>query len=528
MTIAARVLHAFYDLSVSPTSFDCATFLALAELHRSEEGGAGTKVIFVPAAGSGFWEREQITLAERRARLANLLVPLCALWPGIVDVAILADRAEAVPLLRQAQGFVYPAGYTPEAPVTDSFQWSDVLAARCRGAGIPAWRAPTDASESVARWIDVRSGGRRVVTITLREASYHVEQNSNVEAWGAFADRLDRARYFPVFVRDTETARAPPPPALAPFATFLEASLDVRLRAALYAQSHLCLNSSTGPQVLLWLNPACCSVVFGLLNAQNQRMAPMPLRSMGLEIGTQMFGAGINHRLVWERDRLEVIEREFAKAEAALSASPAEVAARLAAEAESPLRLARRLRRSGRHPAALTIYRDMLRRSGHRAAPLCGLSLTELDIRRRPDVARLLRGGSYYARARLAGLGRWQSADEALEIALCLARWRRPIAAEKLFRAILARWPNEPLAHYGLACIARSKNRFDEAMTELRAALANDPYTGRYHLELAELLTTEGEAGEARDHYRLALLYDPSLELAAARLGRGAPEMRDS
>jgi tetratricopeptide (TPR) repeat protein len=412
--------------------------------------------------------------------------------------------------------------------VTDSFQWSDVLAARCRDAGIPPWRAPADASERVARWITARAGGRRVVTITLREASYHPEQNSNIEAWGAFARRLDPARNFPVFVRDTETARLPPPPALAPFATFLEASLDVRTRAALYAQSHLCLNSSTGPQVLLWLNPACRSIVFGLLNPTNQRMAPMPLRSMGLEIGAQMFGAGVNHRLVWEPDTLEVIEREFAKAEAALSASPAEIAAQLAVEAESPLRLARRLRRGGRYPAALTIYRDVLRRSSRRAAAHCGLSLTELEIRRRPDVARLLRGAHYYLRACLSRLSRWQTVDEALEIALCLARWRRPGAAEMLFRTISSRWPNEPLAHYGLACIARSRNQCEEAMTELLAALADDPYTGRYHFELAELLAAKGDAGDAREHYRLALLYDPSLEAAAARLGWGARERRDS
>lgn len=528
MPPGSRHLYAFYDLSVSPTSFDCATFLALAELHRLERGGAGTKVVFVPAAGSGFWEREQITLAERRARLANLLVPLCALWPGIADVAVLGDRAEVVPLLREAQGFVYPAGYTPAAPVTESFQWCDVLAARCRGVSTPTWRAPADASETVERWISARAGGRRVVTISLREASYHQEQNSNIEAWGAFARGLDPARYLPVFVRDTEKARLPPPPALAPFATFPDASLDVRTRAALYAQSHLCLNSSTGPQVLLWLNPACRSMVFGLLNPANQRMAPMPLRSMGLEIGAQMFGAGINHRLVWEPDTLEVIEREFAKAEAALSASPAEIAAQLAAQAESPMRLARRLRRGGRHRTALAIYRDVLRRSSPRGAALCGLSLTELEIRRRPDVARLLRGAHYYVRACLSRLNRWQTVDEALEIALCLARWRRPGAAERVFRTISSRWPNEPLAHYGLACIARSRKQRDAAMTELRAALADDPYTGRYHFELAELLAAKGDAGDARDHYRLALRYDPSLEAAAARLGCDAPEMRDS
>src|SRR5215469_2479601 len=121
-------LLAVYDLSVSPTSFDLTTFLALADLHRRRSANGAMHVIFVPAPGAGFWGNESFDVEQKRWRMRNLLVPLCSLWPSCRGVTVLAKRDEARHWLRRARGQIFPVGYRLDRPVTDVFQWAALAA----------------------------------------------------------------------------------------------------------------------------------------------------------------------------------------------------------------------------------------------------------------------------------------------------------------------------------------------------------------------------------------------------------------
>ena len=520
-------LLAVYDLSCSPTSYDCLTFLALAEMKRRSGRYRCFDVVFVPAEGAGFWNKEATSLSEKQWRLRNLLVPMCWLWPACSSVSLLGSRGEADRLVKTAGRHVFPERYRVSAPIAEAFQLAHVLAARACGEAMPAWEAPSRARELVAAWLEPRARGRRVVVITLREASYQSVRNSSLERWTDFARRLDPQRYLAVFVRDTERAFEPLPDAYKAFETFPTASISLAVRAALYEASFLSMMSSGGPANLLFFNPRCHGVICDLLLPSEPRSSATVMRSLGLEIGRQAPLLGVTRHLVWDQPKPAELFDAFSRLVGIIEGAPARSTRQTLQDAEPPLRLARRLRETGRYAASWRIYTHEASRLQRPAAALCGLSLIALELpppcyRGWPRVKRRLFyyrrkvvGAYYFARARRARLDQWQGTDEGLEIALCLESWNRHSAARAIYRAILDQDPAEPTAHYRLALDARDRGDRDEAIRELASALASDPHSGRFHLAMAEILASGGESASARSHYVMALSCDPSIKVPA-------------
>jgi tetratricopeptide (TPR) repeat protein len=499
-------LVAFYDLAVSPTSFDFASFLARAELARRARRLGRIQVVMVPASGDGFWGNEPLSLESKRARVERLLIPLCELVPSCLQPVVCPDRDAATLLVARARGRAFPDGYTVERPVADAFQWAHVMAALVCGDELPGWRAPAAASEQVRAWLGARADGRRVVTLTLRETEYHTENNSDLAAWGAFARQLDRQRFLPVVVRDTARARCDLPPELAGLDDFPDAALDVRVRAALYDQADFHLTVSAGPMLLLWLHPECRSVVFKLPNFENYRSTPVPLRSLGLEIGNPT-PLGIPHqRVVWELDTPQALERGFRELVA--------IAPEKRVAQEHPLVSARRLRDTGRLEAALRIYSHLQDRSpGDRYVRLAR-ALAELRVPARSRPARAWRA----ARLILSGLLRPHGdpgSAELIERGLCEERLGLFSLAARRYRVILEREPEHPVALHRAGRLELRGGRSERARDLLRAAVRGDPYAADARFDLGCALRALGALTEARSEFRWAAACDPSH--AAAR-----------
>jgi Tetratricopeptide repeat len=519
-----RTLLAVYDLSVAPVSFDFAIFMALADLHRQRLGLTSVHVIFVPAPGDGFWDREALGLDDRRWRVRNLLAPLCWLWPSCRGVTVLGTRREARRWLRVRHGAMFPVGYRLSRPVPDTFLWANLAAEHACGEMAPVWQVPPTARALVQQWLGTRAAGRRVVIITLREADYYSELNSNIEAWAAFARSLDPRLYLPVFVRDTIASFGPLPPALQGLTVFPEASLTMEIRAALYEAGFIGLSVGTGPMTLQWLNPNCRFVIFRLLIEENFRSRPTPLRSMGIEIGGQLSTGSPFHRFVWEEDSLDVIKREFDRIVGEIDAAATTTASSVQpGSGEPPLRMARRLRETHRLTPARRIYRHLLARHQSRAAARYGLSLVELATPRRLRGWRYLRGFYHYVRGRMVEVGSpWENADEALEVADARERWRDAATAETVYRSILLKERDQPTALHRLGRIALRRGATVEAIELLKRAVAGDPHTAAVHYDLAETLSAVGRREDAMQHYRMATSCDPSHELARERLSEVA------
>ena len=110
--IEDRTLTAWYDLAVSPATFDIVHFLGLAEFRRHQTGCRKMRVIFVPGPKGGF-RQDAVTpydVETQHWRLHQVLVPCCWAFPSCREVTVLGSRREARRLFAILQKPVYPAG----------------------------------------------------------------------------------------------------------------------------------------------------------------------------------------------------------------------------------------------------------------------------------------------------------------------------------------------------------------------------------------------------------------------------------
>lgn len=314
-----RVLYFFYDLDVCPITYDIASYLALAELERRERGLDSIHVIVVP--GTRLVEEAKDYQAAvgpeaRRARLAEMVIPVLDLLPSCKGYTICPSRGHAAALRLVFARHIFPPDYRPGFPV---FPSARELRARARR-GVPVFpmlRATEAAVRAVRGFLAHRVGDRRVLVVTLREYEYMPARNSNVANWAAFADGLDPRRYAVVFVRDTIRSLEPDLPELGRHIVFEAASWNVGLRMALYELAFLNLAIMHGPMELCWYNGAVRYLVFVGLDTAPQT-TPEALTRNGFEIGRSLPFARETQRWVWEPDDLPVIRREFAAMEALL------------------------------------------------------------------------------------------------------------------------------------------------------------------------------------------------------------------
>ncbi|MFN0043721.1 MAG: hypothetical protein ACKVSF_10990 [Alphaproteobacteria bacterium] len=304
----------FYDLAVSPVTYDVAWALAAGEMARRDANLASVRLVIVPGPHRGLRREDDdyeavVDHAARIWRLDNIVLPMARLLPSVDGVLHGGSRGRAVLELALARGPVYPLGYGPFLPVAP--KPLDVLGPACAGRPVPLpLRASEQALRHVDIWLAARAAGRKAVVITLRQYGYGAARNSNLDAWLAFARRMDTTIYAPIFVPDTQTALAP---ALAPGVAhvFPEAAWNIGLRMALYERAHLNLMVNTGPHLLCMFNEHCRYVMFKILTPSVRQTSDEYMRFLGFQIGGQPPFATAFQKWVWEGDALEVIEREF-------------------------------------------------------------------------------------------------------------------------------------------------------------------------------------------------------------------------
>src|SRR5882672_1445832 len=155
-------VFAFYDLAVSPVSFDIMHFLIGARGHaKSFDKGSGEDihVVIVPGPDRGFKQDDHKPLshAEKTWRVEHILMPCCALFGTAVTRLTRREDARIM-----TGGRVYPQGWRIGAPQAGHFL---NIAVDAMKAGIlPAFQASGRAREHVARWLKYRP---KPVTITL-------------------------------------------------------------------------------------------------------------------------------------------------------------------------------------------------------------------------------------------------------------------------------------------------------------------------------------------------------------------------
>jgi hypothetical protein len=153
------------------------------------------------------------------------------------------------------------------------------------------------------------------VTITLRESGKWPQRNSDLVAWGLFAEYLDRHGEHVVIVRDTAKADEP----FGDFTTSPQASRDLDFRMALYENAKLNCFVSNGPATLAVHSKAPWMMFIPVEDQGSTYYANTPEfwdRYVGIEMGVGQYPwSGPNQRIIWKKDRFENIVAAYRESE---------------------------------------------------------------------------------------------------------------------------------------------------------------------------------------------------------------------
>ena len=249
-----KILTAFYDLKVSPTTYDIISFLFLAEMVRLRDDlDAIDLAIVVNDQDSPHREDEGDLPREKKDwMLHHVMLKADAALPSCRRTFLVPDRYEAMDLVRNANK-IFPEDYSVDAP-KPRYVTTEIIHLGLRGCPYADFEATPEALTRMENWLAARTTDRKIVTITLREMARQPARNSNLTAWSEFAHSLNCSEYFPIIIRDTNAVFQPVPDIYRDITVCDLASLNMELRAALYQHAYANLIINNGPNGLLHLN----------------------------------------------------------------------------------------------------------------------------------------------------------------------------------------------------------------------------------------------------------------------------------
>jgi len=270
-----KILHAVYDLSSSPPTYEFVTFLAEAEKYRAENGYSRMDVIFQPGPKDGFRnDNLPPDSAERSAMLRRICIPACWLTGTVRDVSVLSVR-------KNIDGDVFPVGWSNEHPKSHYGVRYIKDGHRC-----------LKATEASKREIKRRFSGP-YATITIRQAEYWPKRNSDFDACMAAAKWFMGHGIAPVIIPDTHGDQ------LHGFHNFREAALDIDLRMAAYEGAAMNIGVTNGPMVMCMLSNAPYMVFKIIANDESPANKAEFLAAHGINVGDQF---SVNGRTIWADD----------------------------------------------------------------------------------------------------------------------------------------------------------------------------------------------------------------------------------
>jgi hypothetical protein len=312
---ATDSLLAVYDLNAGPVTYDFVQFLVLAERFRQASGKPHLRLVIVPGAHAGFRnfsQRDQfLSTISKEWRLRQLVMRAAHLLPSLAGITRFRSRESAVAFLGKVDPeLLFPPGFDSKASVCP-YQLAFVLQFAAQGQDIRTLTTPPVTRALVRRALRDLSGGRPVVTITLRQSEFQAPRNSRIDQWQDFAALCETRGLFPLFVPDTEAVLSGRTAELGGFASLPLAALSLPIRAAIYQESWHNMLANGGPYTLCLYNAAARFSMFKLLVPGIVTASAKFHSEQGLTPGAQIPFAGPLQRLVWEDDAADVLEREL-------------------------------------------------------------------------------------------------------------------------------------------------------------------------------------------------------------------------
>jgi hypothetical protein len=222
---------------------------------------------------------------------------------------ICPSREYADALISHEASRVVPEGFRVWLPR----QPSKNLVHQHAAAGAAIWpllRATERGRQAVGDFLERHCQGRRPLVITLRCSASSHTRNSRMDQWAAFVESLDRSRYTPIFVHDSEAPMDDRPVPLDRELFCEAARWNLEIRMALYEAAWLNLAVMHGPMELCWYNERARYLLFLEIGAHPSSSERI-IAEGGQPIRRDLAFATPFQHIVWQSDDAANIRTAF-------------------------------------------------------------------------------------------------------------------------------------------------------------------------------------------------------------------------
>jgi len=243
-----QTLFCFYDMAVSPCSYDFFTFLYSAEICRKRRGLSDIKLIFVHGPEGRFRKDNIRTQQQNETFFNNVIIPGISLLPSCESFMWLSRQEISFPSLSTQN--IFPRGYTLNQPNSE-YVGHELVASLFREDALCFLAAPPYARKIAKQIASGRTGGRPYVTLTVREIEHDNANNTrtiNYDVWSQAIIMLREKGIETLVLRDTSQAFSPALFPNTPEAP--EGSIHLPIRLALYEDALLNYTKNNGPGYL--------------------------------------------------------------------------------------------------------------------------------------------------------------------------------------------------------------------------------------------------------------------------------------
>lgn len=243
-----KYLHCYYDMSVSPCSYDFFSFFMHCEIARIRRNLDHLFIHFIKGPNNEFREDEIRTDSQNLLFFQNVIIPGLSILKSCNKFEWV-ERHELSGIPDDAL-HIFPRGYNPLSPVAD-YVGNDFVLSRARGDTPGYFQAPQFARDFASQWV-TRFKGKKIVTLTMREIerdNVAKTRTIDTEVWETFFEHLKTINFQPVVLRDTHYAFT----GKEIFKNAVECpegSLSVPFRLAIYEISEFNFFKNNGPLML--------------------------------------------------------------------------------------------------------------------------------------------------------------------------------------------------------------------------------------------------------------------------------------
>lgn len=269
---------AYYDLAVSPPTYDIVAFLCAVEAKRIELNEDRISIEILPGPNKGFRQDNfwPFNIEGRWQMLEKVAIPMAKMLPN-ANVILHKER--------------------PSSPKRNSIGWGYrlfglAIQVEAMRKGIRPLKPPT-----------VDAFNPHLVTITLREAEHWPLRNSNVPEWLAAAKELRIQGWQVVVVRDTLKFDEP----LEDLDISPDASSNLIDRARLYQKSICNLFVNNGPAWFALALGVPVLIYRPVIEGVQYGCSKDYFSKCELPFGSQISNEPLNQRLVWVDDEAQNI-----------------------------------------------------------------------------------------------------------------------------------------------------------------------------------------------------------------------------